>query len=166
MQIKQSTYDQLSPQQRMVATFEALSRSDQEEANRLFESCPMKRYRMTDSEYTDLHNRVLDQMLIIEYKLLSLSLWILHEERLGTEKSIKFVEILRQKMANIQAGWEALLEELGLRIEIIEGQFIDRSPILELVMARLPSATPEGTACNLADYRQYVINGKAPTQAC
>lgn len=166
MQIKQSTYDQLTPQQRVAATFQARYREDRVELDKLFNSCPVRRYTMTDSAYIDLHNRVMEQTLIVEYELLSLSLWLLYVEKEETDKNIVFSGMLRQKMADIQAGWEALLNELGIGIEAIEGQFIDRSPIMQILMLHLPPPTPEGTAQNLAYYRTYVINGEAPTQAC
>ena len=166
MDIKAESYQRLTAVQRVSATFAALHRDDREEVDRLHKSCPIARYRSMDSDYTDLHNRIMDQTLIIEYELLSLSLWLMYVEQMETEKNVVFAGMVRQKMADMQAAWEALLSDLGIRIEAIEGRFVDRSPVMELLIAHLPPPTPEGTAQNLAYYRTYVIDGKVPTQAC
>jgi hypothetical protein len=55
--IKQSgivhRYDRLEPEERFRAALEAAARDDNEEYDRLWDTCPMRHYSMTDAAFTD-----------------------------------------------------------------------------------------------------------------
>jgi hypothetical protein len=46
-------YYHLEPQERFLATLEAAARGDDEECDRLWGTCPMRHYSMTDGRFTD-----------------------------------------------------------------------------------------------------------------
>jgi hypothetical protein len=46
-------YDRLEPGERFQATLEAAARGDEEEYDRLWDTCPMRHYSMTDAAFTD-----------------------------------------------------------------------------------------------------------------
>jgi hypothetical protein len=46
-------YDRLEPEERFRAALEAAARDDDREYDRLWDTCPMRRYSMTDAAFTD-----------------------------------------------------------------------------------------------------------------
>jgi hypothetical protein len=46
-------YDRLDPEERFRAALDAAARDDDEEYDRLWDTCPMRRYSMTDAAFTD-----------------------------------------------------------------------------------------------------------------
>jgi hypothetical protein len=46
-------YDRLEPHERFRAALEATARGDEEEHDRLWDTCPMRHYSMTDAAFTD-----------------------------------------------------------------------------------------------------------------
>jgi hypothetical protein len=46
-------YHRLEPEERLRATLEAAARGDEEEYDRLWDTCPMRQYSMTDAAFTD-----------------------------------------------------------------------------------------------------------------
>jgi hypothetical protein len=46
-------YDRLEAEERFRAALEAAARDDEEEYDRLWDTCPMRRYSMTDAAFTD-----------------------------------------------------------------------------------------------------------------
>jgi hypothetical protein len=46
-------YDRLEPEERFRAALDAAARGDEEEYDRLWDTCPMRHYSMTDAAFTD-----------------------------------------------------------------------------------------------------------------
>ncbi|MBS4032637.1 MAG: hypothetical protein KGZ63_14645 [Clostridiales bacterium] len=57
-------YTELTPRERFKLVLDALSRDDEDEMNRLAETCPQKTYRMKDAAVTDLVDSSRDVVLV------------------------------------------------------------------------------------------------------
>ena len=133
MNIKPIVYETLTPQERVIASIEAMARGDAAERKRLMQSCPQKKYLMADAAYTDKMDVLTNLAIAVECDLRGCALnlfifWVLDE--LQQEKKLPFWDSLQnkipdflQEMLTIRTAWHEALEEQGINPQTMEEAF-------------------------------------------
>jgi len=145
MSLKPVIYESLTPPQRVVATLDALGRGDDEEVQRLRETCPFKTYRQRDAAFSDTMNSLMMMSLAIESELTACALSFLATAS-SSEKQIDHL----QEMANIQGGWLAVLNDLGISAE----PMLRAGPPRHGIVAQLLTMAPEFEADAAKDFME------------
>ena len=151
MSLKPAIYESLSAPQRVIATIEALARGDREEEQRLTESCPFKTYRQRDAAFSDTMDSLIAMSIAVELDLTACALSFLALARHPEEQ----LEHL-QKMANIQGGWLAVLDELGTRPDAMLGSGPPRHCIVTYLLTVIPECDPDPTKDFTETFRKYI----------
>lgn len=153
MNIKPEIYENLTPHQRILTTFEAYARGDKEEVERLQRTCPIKSYKLRDIAYSDKMIRIRNIALAIEYDLLNLAFLLTWANYCDNDTHN---DALLQNMADIEAGWQACLAEQGLSKESMLQSIPPRNPLLAAVMVDLPPPDSEYVNKSLADLQKFI----------
>ena len=131
MNIKSIVYESLTPEQRIIASFEALARHDEEERIRLIKTCPKKSYSMADSKFADTMHAILEAELVVECDVRGciLDFFIqlyLNKDIQSLPSSERITEILDEtpnkieEMLSIRQAWYEILEETGINHELLK----------------------------------------------
>ena len=105
MKIQNRTYENLTPEQRIIATMEAGNRSDEDEIRRLCTTCPRKVYEQPDAAFIDQWERIVSETLAIELDLAHIALTAcLVEKQLGLKEAMNEAFFL-QAMNEAVARW-------------------------------------------------------------
>ena len=130
MNIKPIVYESLTPEQRIVASFEALARKDEEERIRLIKTCPKKNYSMADPRFSATMHALLEAELIVECDvrgcLLDLFIHIVFEQNSKGAKRERIGHIFGempdkiQEMMSIRQAWGEILQEKGIDHELLK----------------------------------------------
>ena len=137
--IKHSVYENLTPQQRINATIEAMAREDQEEVQRLVKTCPTKTYDHCDLEYMEKMDGLLSMAVAVECDLRGNALSYLVALHIKHETTHQFL----QNIADIRAAWRHALEAMGIDPEMMASAALASSPILGLIDGVLPEPEQE-----------------------
>ena len=151
MSLKPIVYESLTIQQRIIATFDALGREDEEEVQRLKETCPFKNYRQRDSAYSDTVESILMLSLAIECDLNSCALSYLGSASESEERNKHL-----QEMANIHGGWLALLNELGICADAMLRAAPTRHSIVEQLLTIIPPCEADAVKVSLETFKKQI----------
>lgn len=143
-QIHDNQYAQFTPKERLNLTFSALSRGDETEADRLWETCPRHRYVAHDFEYTlgvsalTMLRALFFEKCVMHYNLIKRAELLImgteqdleYEEREGfsdvANQSRRFIEIVKtsqqahiSKLKGLFEGFKLFCSEVGFDSENI-----------------------------------------------
>lgn len=138
MQIKSKIYEQLSVRQRVIATIEAMSRSDDDELGMLYRTCPAKVYRQKDIAYSLCLDRALDMHVAHEHELLNLALTYMWLDSVDPTRFEKQKKGILQKMANIEGAWDLFTANLGITKDVMTKAGIFRNEFLTVLIEAAP----------------------------
>lgn len=124
MNIKPAIYENLTIQERVIASVEALARDDEEEKQRLVKSCPKKTYTMSDYAYSGKMEALQDMAMVVEcdmrgcalnfFMLLYLDDHLDDDKHKGLHKLMQKMPCQIQEMISIKQAWHDFLEEEGI----------------------------------------------------
>jgi len=112
MNIKTTIYENLTPQQRIAAAVQALSRGDFTEHDKLTDTCPQKIYRQADYRYTGMLQGLVSVAMAVELHLTSDLLSMVCFAFVGGQDE-QTEECLRRASSTL-AAWRETLEDLGV----------------------------------------------------
>ncbi|GEM_PF-2410520 len=141
--IKEATYKNMSAQQRVIASMEAIARGDENERSRLSQTCPKFHYTMTDHRYCRKLEALRDMALAVEHDMrgciLAFFLDGLFYERkpaIVDFKSLMMnIELLPQHieyLLGIRKAWHEFLWEEGIEPVVAETAFEDMRDYMTL----------------------------------
>ena len=146
MNIKSLIYDNLTTQQRLIASIEALARGDDSEHEKLVKTCPKKHYQQADYLYSGVLQGLMATAVSVELDLtkdaLSMIACCMAESPAMEDKAGDFL----QRISNCHTAWTETLEVMGLDPEAMAKLIKPlRHPIVDCILAaELPD--PEGEA--------------------
>lgn len=111
MNIKPVIYEQLSPDQRVIATIEAEARGDDIEVERLVKTCPKHTYTMTDPAYTSKIVHIIALSLAVECDIRGYVAGALMSLIIDDDKNMT---ALLQNIRDICTAWDQTLQEAGI----------------------------------------------------
>lgn len=121
--ISNSTYENLTISQRIIASIEAMARGDDEEKLRLIKTCPRKTYTQTDAKYGDTMEKLINLAIMVECELRGQALsfyiasWLSErEDKVYWEEKEKFIK----NVHTITRAWNITLENMGIKPETME----------------------------------------------
>ena len=134
--IKEATYKNMSVEQRVIASMEAIARGDKNEKSRLEQTCPKFHYTMTDYRYCGKINALRDMALAVEHDIrgcilafFDTALFYEREPRLTSFKSlIMRMELLpehAEDILGIRKAWHDFLRAEGIASAVAEIVFAD-----------------------------------------
>jgi hypothetical protein len=127
-------YENLTVRERIIATIVAEGRGDDAEVRRLVSSCPKQAYQITDPAFSDTMQSLSYASMAVEADLRSLALRYfiyLYKKHPDTEAYL-------QDMADIKAGWLAVLEELGVSTKVVGSFGAPVDPVVRSLFGRAP----------------------------
>lgn len=133
MNIKPVIYENLTTQERIIATLEANARNDEEEKAKLVRTCPKKSYRLTDPAYTNMMDALHDIALVVECDMRGCALnffmllWLLDNPEYAEEETAERLHNLLpntlKEMMGIQRAWHEFLCEQGIALDLADKAF-------------------------------------------
>lgn len=132
--ITPSIYENLSPNQRVVACVEALSRGDENEMLHLIRSCPKSTYVQADIRFSETMERLMGLALAVESDLKECVLRFLVTHRSDPEASNAFL----QEFTNLREAWLMSLAAMGIDKKNMALAGPPSSPVFELIEVLLP----------------------------
>ncbi|WP_160116574.1 hypothetical protein [Ruegeria sp. AU67] len=144
-------YESLTPDQRVVACVEALSRGDDNERLRLIRSCPKLTYVQTDVRFSEAMEGLMCLAMAVEADLKEHVLRFLFFAGVDPEISGSFL----QDFANVRAAWRMALTSMGIDEEAMASAGPPTSPVFELIEVLLPKPdfkTSEILSAEMLDY--------------
>lgn len=131
-QLKNNIYENLSFQERIIASVEAKARGDDNEIKRLIKTCPKRSYRCTDSNYSDRMDRLFLMQIAIECDLMRHALNYLC---FTCDEGL-------QSFTDTHTAWAEFLSDQGIKIERMDEIAQEmRHPIIEN-MLKILNNTP------------------------
>lgn len=122
MSIKPAIYDNLTPRQRVIAAFEAFTRGDVVEEDRIISSCPMKQYKQRDFHFSGTYQAIMGQVINHDRELTHQALTyfaaIALEDDTPRAKEISVKAL--QNFANELEAWHTHMESMGISKETID----------------------------------------------
>ncbi len=119
--VKPIIYEKLTAQQRVIASIEALARDDEEEKERLKDSCPQYTYKMTDNAYSGKMRALYDIAMVSAFDMhscaLNFFLWLLMECNLKGKQRQKLTDQIPcqiTSMISVRHAWHEVLKEEGI----------------------------------------------------
>lgn len=109
-QIKSSAYENLTPQQRVIAAMEACARDDGDELRRLRDTCPKLIYKMTDAKYSDTMQSLSILAITVENDLRGLAIGFLLS--CDEENCDRFAFL--SSILSIRDAWHEILNGRGI----------------------------------------------------
>ena len=132
--IKPFVYENLTAQQRVIAAIEAMARRDEMELQRITRTCPQKIYRMSDAAFTDDLTHLIQASLKLELDMANMAVTALY--LMLTEKGEP--SIWMSSMADLQAAWEAGLQDRGINPTSFAKAACPRFPLVQGVLDAAP----------------------------
>lgn len=133
MNIKPVIYENLTTQERIIATLEANARNDEEEKAKLVRTCPKKSYLLTDPAYTNMMEALHDIALVVESDMrgCALNFFMLmwnfdnakYPEDNSEERLLDLAINQLREMISIQRVWHEFLHEEGIPLETAQSAF-------------------------------------------
>ena len=124
MQIKHAVYENLTIQQRIIASVEALARGDEVEKQRLIKSCPKKTYQMNDTAYGEKMETLHDIAMAVECDMRgnAINFFMLYyfEDKLSEDRQTKLFQLMgtspdnAREILSIRQAWHDLLKDEGI----------------------------------------------------
>lgn len=114
MNISPTIYENLTNQQRVIASISARARGDDAELKRLVTSCPKKTYRMTDPAYSERMETLVDMVTVVELDLRSCALKFFLADRLAEEQQEPTKISALREAASINAAFQNVLKSEGI----------------------------------------------------
>ncbi|PCI52973.1 MAG: hypothetical protein COB36_14030 [Alphaproteobacteria bacterium] len=142
MIIKSTIYENLKPEQRLVASIEALARHDDVEHEKLVQSCPQKTYKGADYSYSGTLQGLVSMSLSVEYDIMREALSMVAVMSARSDYVDEVVEGCMQAISNIRTAWSEALKEIGIDVESMDklSQGV-RHPIIDKILnEELPEA--------------------------
>ena len=145
MNIKPTIYENLNPRERLVAGIEALARKDEDEWNKLVDTCPKLTYQQEDLAFFGTFRRLTSEAISLELLLtqqIFTALFLLsHQQYTPAIRNL-------QGASNLLAAWNEHLEEFGITPESMHATVKGlRDPCVALFiderLDRLPPPEPE-----------------------
>jgi hypothetical protein len=109
--IKETIYKSMTPQQRVIASMEAIARGDEDERSRLSQTCPKFHYTMTDHHYCERLEALRDLALAVEHDIRGCILAFFYDELFY--KTISGND-LKSLIMNIELSSERAEDVLGI----------------------------------------------------
>ena len=150
MQIKNSIYENLTAQQRLVAVIEAFARKDKAEVDRLMDSCPKKTYRLNDWAFSRGLQKLMHMTLHVECMLYRKAMVVMMA--LIAEKD-ELIDPLLQSISDTQAAWNEALKTIGISTEVVQKANGFDPIFIEMMTELLPDPDPENVAKLAADFK-------------
>lgn len=152
MNIKAQVYETLTPRQQVIAGIEASARDDDEELQRLKETCPKFNYKMTDPTYSMTMLLLMSTSVSIETDIRgSLIYFLLAILARKTDMAFEAA----QDIANIQSGWHEFLETMGIDPAIMAKAGLPPHPLRKLFDKFIPEPDPEESASHCEDLVKF-----------
>lgn len=129
MKIKQSTYENLTHRQRIIASIEAEARQDIQEVKRLIKSCPKKSYSITDPKYSEVMDALMTVALYVECDLRGYALQYV----LALNHKSELSDQALQNIANTQTAWHEKLKDMGITPKSMKQATAQNHPTLEVI---------------------------------
>lgn len=111
MNIPHRIHQGLTAPERIRAAISAMARGDESELETLKTTCPKKSFLITDPDYSDAIQRLLELALAVESDLQRNALDFLLSYRL---EEYEMVSLARVSAHILEAAWSAFLDELGI----------------------------------------------------
>lgn len=145
MNIKPSIYENLTHDQRIIATVEAQARDDEAEKQRLIDTCPKGVYKRNESDYADRMEALEILALLVEYAMcdaaLNLMVHMHVESRNNSAARPSFFSTIQKTPESIEdilcmyEAWHEMLQEEGINSKKAEKAFgKPRHNIIKLVL--------------------------------
>lgn len=132
--ISPSVYENLTPEQRVVACIEALARDDDSEKQRLISSCPKFKYVRTDVCFSEKMEKLMGLAMAIEADLRECILKFLVIVQSNPEIARGFL----QDFANVRESWKVTVAAMGIDVPSMVSAGPPSSAVFELVEVLLP----------------------------
>lgn len=116
MKLKDTLYDSLTPRQRIIASFEAKARGDDQEVEKLIKTCPKKTYQMTDPDYSDEMTRLTITTLMYECQIRKYMVMALANIHHGNSDK---VDKIAHEIGTLHNLWSDYLSDYGVDIDMI-----------------------------------------------
>lgn len=137
-------YDALTPQERIVLTVEALARGDTVDSHRLMDSCPKKRYRMNDANYSVAFSTLKTfalTSLANAYQSLARANLALGTFAAGRDESLATYIFHTARQLSFLEAWKRFCDSIGLDGDKVFAAFgldfadLQRPPLDECIVA-------------------------------
>lgn len=132
--IAAKVYEDLTPQQRIVACIEAEARSDETERQRLISSCPKFTYVSTDVRFSETMEELLALAMAVEADLRGFALAFFVGIRSDPKTAIQQL----QQFADLRAAWNSVISEMGIDPEAMKKAGPPESQVFELIEDIIP----------------------------
>lgn len=117
MSIKAVIYDNLTPQQRFLATLEADARKDETEIDRLWRTCARKTYTQADATFSDRLNDFYSAALAVHADLMDKAVFYWFSRGNGNDET---AQTFARRAIDIEAAWRDELAALGVEESVID----------------------------------------------
>ena len=111
MKINISTYEALTPHQRIVSMIDGMGRDDQPEIKKLRETYEKKTYSMNNSDFSDVLDHIFHIAMSLEPDLREFVI-----DHQSTEDD-ELKKVILQKLTDHNTAWLKLIEEIGVNKE-------------------------------------------------
>lgn len=111
--IKETTYKNMTVQQRVIASIEAIARGDEDEKSRISQTCPKHHYTMIDHRYCDRLEALHDLALAVEHDIRGCILAFFCDRLFYETKPV--ITDFKSLIMNIELSPEHAEDVLGIR---------------------------------------------------
>lgn len=129
--IPDSVYSSLTPAQRMAATISAIARGDESERERLKRTCEKHAYLITDPEYTNRMEKIMDVAMAIECEMRGYAIEFFAASR---EEDADAQEAAIVKAQSVHVAWKEILIECGIDAGEMEKAGPPRHPFVTALL--------------------------------
>jgi hypothetical protein len=149
MQIKPQIYENLTAQQRLIATIEAEARHDRIEVIKLVKSCPKMRYMQNDAAYSEQMQGLMLASAAVALDLSNNAIDLLIAKEHGSD-----IMPTIGTMASIRDAWHLVLKERGFDPVSVEKAFMPQHQLIERLLDGSISPLPMPDSEVIALYAQ------------
>jgi hypothetical protein len=144
MNIKPVIYENLTVQQRIAATIEALARDDDAEHERLASTCPKIHYKQADYLYSGTLQSIVAMAISTELEMTSNAL-SMTACCCAPSPNDELIAGFHQRISDCYAAWNETLGAMGIDPEAVEKLAKPmRHPVVATILTgELPDADPE-----------------------
>ena len=136
-QLADSMYRTLTAEERIIASVEANARDDENEIEKLIQTCPRKNYKSTDRAYSQRMDYLFAIQMAVEADLTqnALDYAVMNFIDIDPKKAVFVQEKARQRIIDIQTAWHGFLEDKGINPETMDQMAMKmRHPYLNMLL--------------------------------